>query len=193
MTQLTPLNRQASTHPHRRISVLAITALAATVLGGCASYAAPKTSASTPVATSVLHDAQGREAGTVALTLDGGMLHGIVDVNGISPGSHGIHIHATGKCDAPGFTTAGGHLNPAGKQHGLHNPLGSHQGDLPDVIVGADGKGHGSFMAHTTLATLFDADGAAFVVHAAPDDGKTDPSGNSGGRILCGVLEKSGK
>lgn len=146
-----------------------------------------------PVAWAKLHDAQGREAGVVKLTLGEHGLNGMATVNGIAPGAHGIHLHTTGKCDAPGFTTAGGHLNPDAKQHGLQNPQGSHQGDLPDLVVGADGKGHGMFVAHTTIDTLFDADGTAVVVHAAPDDGKTDPSGNSGARILCGVLEKPGK
>lgn len=179
---------------HRRSSALLSAIGAATLLSVTgAAYAAHHAPAAKPVATAVLHDAQGREAGLVTLSGTDGMFDGIVDVTGISAGSHGIHLHTTGKCDAPAFTTAGGHLNPEGKQHGLLNPLGAHQGDLPDVVVGADGKGHGSFMAHTTLATLFDADGTAFVVHAGPDDGKTDPSGNSGGRILCGVLEKSGK
>ena len=88
------------------------------------------------------------------------------------------------------FTTAGGHLNPDSKQHGLENPMGAHQGDLPEIIVAADGTGHATFPARTTLDTLFDADGAAFVVHAAADDNKTDPTGNSGARILCGVLER---
>lgn len=145
------------------------------------------------VAQAKLQDAQGRDAGTVTLSQGKDMLHGSVSVTGISPGSHGLHIHTTGKCDAPGFTTAGGHLNPDGKQHGLQNPMGAHQGDLPDIVVGPDGSGKATFMPHTTLATLFDADGSAFVVHAGPDDNKTDPSGNSGGRLLCGVLQKIGK
>ncbi|HEX7822905.1 MAG TPA: superoxide dismutase family protein [Sphingobium sp.] len=176
--------------PHRTtLSAIAILATAAS-LGGCATVGSHDTTNAKPVARALLHDAQGREAGSVTLTVENGMVHGVVDVNGISPGSHGIHLHTTGKCDAPGFTTAGGHLNPDGKQHGLQNPLGAHQGDLPDVIVGADGTGHGTFIAHTTLPALFDADGAALVVHAGPDDNKTDPSGNSGGRILCGVLQQ---
>ncbi len=182
---------------HRRSSTLAPLRTAALLTGlailGTGAYAAPHAAKVKPAAQAKLIDAQGRDAGLVTLTLNQGMIDGVVDVTGISPGSHGIHLHTTGKCDAPAFTTAGGHLNPDGKQHGFLNPMGAHQGDLPDLVVGADGKGHGTFMAHTSLATLFDADGAAFVVHAGPDDGKTDPSGNSGGRILCGVLQKTGK
>jgi Cu-Zn family superoxide dismutase len=103
-----------------------------------------------------------------------------------------MHIHSVGKCETPDFKTAGGHLNPTMKQHGVDNPMGSHQGDLPELSIGADGSGHGVFTAHTSLAALFDADGASFVVHAAADDNKTDPSGNSGARVLCGVLTPTG-
>ena len=145
-----------------------------------------------PLAWAKLLDAQGKEAGRVRLSAGTSGLDGMVDVHDVAPGAHGIHLHTTGKCEAPAFTSAGSHLNPDNKQHGLQNPLGAHQGDLPDLVVGADGKGHGMFTAHVSEATLFDADGTAFVVHAAPDDGKTDPSGNSGARILCGVLEKPG-
>jgi Cu-Zn family superoxide dismutase len=177
---------------HRRLPSLATTLLLASIgaLGGCSMYATHDASAAKPGAQAKLYDASGREAGFVMLTLEKDMFTGIVNVNGISPGKHGIHIHSVGKCEAPTFASAGPHLNPDGKQHGLENPLGAHQGDLPDLIVGPDGTGHANFMAHTTLGTLFDADGSAFVVHAAPDDNKTDPSGNSGSRILCGVLQQ---
>ena len=114
---------------------------------------------------------------------------------GLPPGPHGFHVHTTGKCDAPGFTTAGGHLNPMGKMHGTDNPMGSHLGDLPNLIVRADGTASLSRRlsgdAATLTSALFDADGTAIVVHAGPDDYKTDPSGNSGARIACGVLTKS--
>ncbi|MCX7284199.1 MAG: superoxide dismutase family protein [Novosphingobium sp.] len=113
-------------------------------------------------------------------------------VSGISPGVHGIHLHQTGKCEAPGFTTAGGHLNPTAHQHGTMNPAGPHLGDLPNIEVGADGNGTISVpiagQASDITAAIVDSDGTAVVVHAGPDDYKTDPSGNSGGRIACGVL-----
>ncbi|MET0360235.1 MAG: superoxide dismutase family protein [Sphingobium sp.] len=171
------------------LPALAMTLAAA---GGCSTYAATKGPSVQPGAEATLYDGNGREAGHVRLISNSGMYDATVDVTGISPGSHGLHLHAIGKCDAPAFTTAGGHLNPAGKQHGTQNPQGPHLGDLPDVVVGADGKGHGSFMVHSGIADLFDADGTAIVVHAGPDDNKTDPSGNSGGRILCGVLKQIG-
>lgn len=174
----------------RRLSLtLSLSALA--MLGTSAAYATHHGDhGAKPLAWAKLLDAQGREAGKVKLMAGAHGLDGSVEVTGVSPGPHGIHLHTTGKCDGPDFTTAGGHLNPDNKKHGLQNPQGPHQGDLPDLIVGPDGKGQVSFMAHTTAETLFDADGTAFVVHATADDGKTDPSGNSGARILCGVLEK---
>ena len=101
-----------------------------------------------------------------------------------------------GKCDAPEFTSAGAHFNPAGKQHGFKNPAGPHAGDLPNMEVGADGKGHLEYVTtQVTLGagttSLLDADGTALVLHAGPDDDVTDPTGNSAGRIACGVLRKS--
>jgi Cu-Zn family superoxide dismutase len=107
-------------------------------------------------------------------------------------GAYGAHVHATGRCDAPAFTTAGPHWNPSGRQHGKDNPAGMHKGDLPNLLVGADGRG--SF-EYTVLGAavggpggMIDADGAAVVIHQRPDDYRTDPSGNSGDRIACGVL-----
>jgi Cu-Zn family superoxide dismutase len=117
----------------------------------------------------------------------------VLEAQGLSPGAKGVHIHAVGKCDPPDFTTAGSHFNPAGRQHGALNPQGPHAGDLPNLTVGADGKGR--LEASIELVTLltgtnsvFDADGSAIVVHAAPDDFRTDPTGNSGARIACGVI-----
>ena len=116
-----------------------------------------------------------------------------VTAEDMPPGTYGVHLHETGKCDGPDFKSAGGHFNPGHRQHGHDNPLGAHTGDLPNLVVGADG--HGSFteqLPDLTLtggtAPLLDADGAAVVVHAQADDYKTDPSGNSGARIACGAL-----
>jgi Cu-Zn family superoxide dismutase len=102
---------------------------------------------------------------------------------------HGIHLHAIGRCEGPDFKSAGGHWNPAGHQHGRDNPMGAHLGDLPNFDVA------GQTVASLTLpvggitaADLADADGTALVIHADPDDYKTDPSGNSGARIACAVL-----
>ena len=115
---------------------------------------------------------------------------------GMEPGTYGVHLHTTGKCEGPKFESAGGHWNPMGKQHGRDNPLGAHMGDLPNLTVGADGTGTVEFtIPGATVAGgadgLLDADGAAFMVHAKPDDYKTDPSGSSGDRIACGVFAAS--
>ena len=149
-----------------------------------------------PIATATLKAADGSTKGQAWLAEDEGRWILKVAVQGLPAGVHGAHLHTVGKCDAPDFASAGGHLNPAAKQHGNDNPQGAHLGDMPNVTVGADGKGN--FV--TTLmgsaaelgATLFDADGTAVVVHAGPDDYRTDPSGNSGGRIACGVLTRAG-
>lgn len=144
-------------------------------------------------ATAILKDASGKEAGKVVLKPGAhhGM-EGMIDVSGLTPGEHGIHVHAVGKCEGPAFASAGGHLNPTGKQHGLKNPQGPHQGDLPQLVATADGSAHLTFPVHSDASALFDADGAAFVVHAGPDDMMSDPAGNSGGRVLCGVFTPAG-
>lgn len=136
-----------------------------------------------------LKDKDGNSAGKVTLTSMGDHLMGSIEAAGLAPGDHGMHIHAVGQCDAPDFTTAGGHLNPTGKKHGLDNPEGPHQGDLPALTAGADGKGKKDFASNSTIAAILDADGGAFVVHAGPDDQKSDPAGNSGPRVLCGVFK----
>jgi Cu-Zn family superoxide dismutase len=144
------------------------------------------------VANATLMTASGASAGTAELLQgpNGYMVH--VDAKGLPAGVHGIHLHTTGKCDAPGFTTAGGHLNPMGHQHGADNPMGSHLGDLTNLTVNADGMGALDFalpgMTDMVGPALFDADGTALVIHAAADDYKTDPSGNSGARLACGVF-----
>lgn len=116
-----------------------------------------------------------------------------INAEGMSPGTHGVHIHSIGKCEGPDFKSAGGHWNPSEKQHGFDNPEGAHMGDIVNLEVGSEGKGSlESIVEGATLkggdSPLLDDDGAAFVVHAAADDFMTDPSGDSGGRIACGVF-----
>jgi Cu-Zn family superoxide dismutase len=116
----------------------------------------------------------------------------VVESTSLPAGTHGTHLHMTGRCEAPQFTTAGAHLNPTSRQHGLRNPQGPHLGDMPNLTVGSNGQGRLETIVRGSLtpgrAPLFDADGTALVVHANADDQVTDPSGNSGGRIACGVL-----
>lgn len=116
-----------------------------------------------------------------------------IEATGLPAGTYGAHIHMIGRCDAPDFASAGGHWNPMSRQHGSENPQGPHMGDLPNLVVDANGAGSlSSDIPHGALREgdhgLLDADGAAVIVHASPDDYRTDPSGNSGARIACGVL-----
>jgi Cu-Zn family superoxide dismutase len=145
-------------------------------------------------AAATVHDAQGQELGTLALrrTREGILVEG--RLSGLPEGQHGIHLHAVGRCDAP-FESAGPHWNPANRQHGTQNPQGPHAGDLPNLNATGDGIAD---VAATTPGGrlsggggLLDADGAAVVVHADPDDNRTDPSGNSGARIACGVIQSA--
>ena len=124
-----------------------------------------------------------------------GQVHVDLRLTGLPAGTHAIHFHAVGKCDAPAFTSAGGHYNPANMQHGLNNPAGPHAGDAPNFTVAADGTAHVEFVTNRVTvtagaATLFDADGSALVVHAGADDQVSQPSGNSGDRIACGVMHQ---
>lgn len=148
-----------------------------------------------PIATADIVLSDGTAAGTAAIERDGKGLKLVVAAKGLPAGVHGIHLHAVGQCEGPGFTTAGSHLNPHNRQHGLDNPAGAHLGDLPNLTASADGSGGlGAPLKGTQdelLASLFDTDGTALVIHATADDNRTDPSGNSGGRIACGVLKRS--
>ncbi len=124
--------------------------------------------------------------------------HGVVihlDIQALPPGTHAIHVHAVGKCDPPDFASAGGHFNPAGHQHGIQNPAGMHSGDLPNLEVPTDGKLKVDlFVPSVSLkpgkTSLLDADGSALVIHENADDYKTDPAGNAGARIACGVVTR---
>ena len=163
------------------------------VLAGCASMGgAPATD---NAARAELQNSLGKPVGTATLTQVGNVVRVVVEVQGLPRGAHGVHVHSVGRCDGPDFTTAGPHFNPAGRQHGALNPQGPHAGDLPNIEVGGDGKGR---LESTTelislgsgTTTVFDGDGSALVVHSAPDDFKTDPTGNSGARIACGVITR---
>jgi len=155
----------------------------------------PLLASAAPAASATLRDAQGKVVGTATLTPAEGGVKVAVVVSGVTPGPHGFHVHAAGKCEGPDFKSAGGHFNPASKEHGLENPKGAHAGDMPNLPVGPDGAGKGEFLARgATLdpgpGSLFPEVGTAVVLHAAPDDMKSDPAGNAGARIACGVVER---
>jgi Cu-Zn family superoxide dismutase len=160
---------------------------------GCAAMLQPPRPGT---ATAELQNAEGRVVGNATLTEVSGGVRILVEVRGLPSGDKAVHIHEVGQCDPPGFTSAGAHFNPTQRQHGLQNPLGPHAGDLPNIQVDGDGNGRLETMnERVTLASgptsLFDGDGSALVVHGAPDDFKTDPTGNSGARIACGVIRRS--
>jgi Cu-Zn family superoxide dismutase len=173
--------------PQRILGVVAGTAALALTVGAAAASGASHASAT-------IVDTSGATIGTAKFTEDAtGRLHVNVHVEGLTPGLHGIHLHSVGQCVGPAFTSAGGHHNPLAAQHGLDNPLGAHAGDLPNLTVNVNGRGH--LDATSELATLslgsvslFDVDGSAIVIHAAPDDQVTNPTGNSGARVACGVI-----
>ncbi len=184
-------------------SVLAPVAIAAAalaalvVLPACSSL--PTTDAAPALeAGATLRDAAGKTVGAVRFTQPRtGGVQLEVTVAGLTVGTHGIHLHAVGACEASGataFGAAGSHFNPHAASHGLENPRGAHAGDLPNLVVGVDGAG----VLRTTTervtlaagaASVLDADGTAVVIHAGPDDQASDPAGNSGVRIACGVVQ----
>ena len=159
----------------------------------CLSLAATPAAAATGRA--VLRDAQGKEVGSATFEQADGGVTIAVRVTGLTAGKHGFHVHAAGKCEGPDFKSAGPHFNPGGRKHGHMSPEGAHAGDLPNLAVEATGKGEARFLARgLTLGdgpgTLFGGQGTALVIHADADDEKSDPAGNSGARIACGVIEK---
>ncbi len=169
------------------------------IMAGCQQSSPDETSQAAPeaasqvsgqvVAQAALAAADGAPRGIARVTEKPGGLTVNVQATGLAPGQYGLHVHSVGKCDAPDFKTAEGHWNPTGAQHGFDNPKGAHSGDLPNLTIGTDGKGIVDFaIANATAGGLLDSDGAAIVIHAGPDDLRTDPSGDSGARIACGVL-----
>jgi Cu-Zn family superoxide dismutase len=152
--------------------------------------------AQSETATANVMDLEGKSLGTLELMMMDGQVHITGALTRLPGGDHGIHIHETGDCDAAGkFESAGAHFNPTDHQHGTENPEGPHAGDLPNIAATAEGGG-----ALVDISTegvtlgegdnsLFDADGSAIVIHADPDDYRSDPAGNSGDRIACGVIE----
>jgi Cu-Zn family superoxide dismutase len=173
-------------------------ALVALVLGAaCASAADEKSPPPPQHATATLKDASGKTVGEVSIS---DVTFGtIIDVKitGLPPGTHAIHVHEVGKCEPP-FASAGGHWNPLKRQHGFGQRQGYHMGDLPNLHVPESGKVEVEYLALATTVrpgplTYLDADGSAFVVHAGVDDYHTDPAGNAGDRIACGVVQKDAK
>ena len=166
-----------------------VNACTATMDEAPAAQGAGAATANVTTATAELKDKDGASKGRATAQAMGNGVHVTATLENVSPGTHAFHVHAVGTCTPPDFSSAGPHWNPENKQHGKENPAGAHKGDLPNVTIGADGRGTvSSHIMGVTMAGLLDADGAAVILHAGVDDYRSDPTGNAGGRMACGVF-----
>jgi Cu-Zn family superoxide dismutase len=161
--------------------------LALLLLGGSVA-SAQRTTREAP-----LRDAAGKEVGRASVRDSAGIMLFLITANGLPAGTHGVHLHEAGNCEAPDFETAGPHYNPHQREHGRKNPKGPHLGDLGNITVESNGRGTRNVSVNDRetrrgLAAFLDL-GRSIVVHASADDDLTDPAGNSGARIACAVLK----
>ena len=176
----------------RRASLI----LVAVALAGCAGM---RPGGGDQAGVAELKNASGQSVGTARFTPAGSVVRILLEAKSLPPGLHAVHVHAVGKCDPPDFNSAGPHFNPTNRQHGALNPQGPHAGDLPNLTVETGGRGHLETTAPRVslekkgAILLIDADGSAVVVHERADDMRTDPDGNSGARIACGVVVPAGR
>ena len=171
--------------------------LLAFLLTSCRLPYVPGVTKPEPSAGVTLRDAEGRIVGGGVLLEESDGVRVLIDLKGFKPGVKAIHIHAVGRCDPPSFESAGPHFNPKNAQHGLVNPKGPHAGDLPNITVEANGQGHLEYTnsrvsVESGPGYLLGSNGTSMVVHEGPDDLLTDPAGNSGARVACGVITRAG-
>jgi Cu-Zn family superoxide dismutase len=178
-----------------RRTVTAASAAALAFLFGAAGMAGAKEASAADAAakaTAAMKDAEGNSVGTVAFEqgAQGTVVH--ARLTDLPPGAHALHVHETGKCEAPAFTSAGGHYNPSDQAHGFFADDGYHAGDLPNFHVPDSGTVEIEFFSEQLKLddNVFDSDGSSVVIHAGMDDYRTDPAGDAGGRVACGVIER---
>ncbi|WP_265571171.1 superoxide dismutase family protein [Sphingomicrobium nitratireducens] len=159
------------------------------VLAGCEKSSTANEGTPPSMASAKLLSGIEATVGNVSWTQDSNGVTISLDVDGILPGQHAAHLHESGVCEFPDFQSAGGHWNPAGKQHGRDNPAGAHLGDLSNIAVDDQGRATAQFLiGGVSIEDMADADGTALVIHEGADDYRTDPSGDSGARVACAVI-----
>ncbi|NNC72598.1 MAG: superoxide dismutase family protein [Sphingomonadaceae bacterium] len=170
---------------------------AAGALAACATTPSSQPSADFTRASAALFDSGGTQSADADLMENDDGIGVTIRAYGLTPGVHAVHIHETGNCDAYDFSSAAGHWNPLDREHGRESPGGQHMGDMPNLVIGQAGEGlieltiEGARVSGGRTA-LLDEDGAAVVIHALPDDYRSQPSGAAGERIACGVVEPAG-